>query len=463
MTHSSWGRTRTMAMAALALGCTALTAIAALPAHAAVEGVSGKDFNLVAEPGSIDLADGAVVYMWGFGAGPVWTTPTAKPAQLPQMYYPGPTLIVNQGDTVTVTLTNTLDEPVSIVFPGQTGVTATATAGFNSAPGQLTLEASAPSSKKAGAVTTTTYGQVKYSFVADHPGTFHYHSGSHQDLQVEMGLAGTLIVRPAGGGCPAGKTCAYNHPATAYDREYLFVETEIDPLIHEAVAASTSVPKSAVVDMSKRFANYWFLNGRNGPDTMQDAGVPWLPSQPYNALPQMHPGEKILLRVVGGGLDVHPFHHHGNHARMIGRDGMLSQSAPGSGPDVAEMNFTIQTAPGETYDAIFEWTGLGLNWDYAGRKTCTVAELTANPDCGKPFPVKYPNPITLAAGPHYSGSPYLGQLAQLPTGEGGFNVNGGNYFMWHSHTEKELTNYNVYPGGMMTFMIIQPPTATIVE
>jgi len=33
--------------------------------------------------------------------------------------------------------------------------------------------------------------------------------------------------------------------------------------------------------------------------------------------------------------------------------------------------------------------------------------------------------------------------------------------MWHSHTEKELTNYNIYPGGMMTFMVIEPPGTSI--
>jgi hypothetical protein len=419
----------------LVLGCTALIAIGAPKAHAVVDGMTGNTVSLVAKTDYINTADGNTIFMYGFGLG----NSTAA-----QLYYPGPTMIVNEGDTVTITLTNTLDEPVSLVFPGQTGVTATAVKGKPSAQGLITLEA--------GAAT----GQVTYSFVATHPGTFMYHSGTNQNLQTEMGLVGALIVRPKN--FNASAPTAYDDPSTKYDREYLFLETDIDPVIHTAVDQSTAVPKSSVVDISKRFANYWFFNGRNGPDTLQDAYVPWLPAQPYSTMPQIHPGETALMRVIGGGLDVHPFHHHGNHAFMIGRDGMLSQSASGKGADVAEANFTIQTAPGETYDATFTWTGAGLNWDYLGRKptdpTCTAPG--ASPDCGKPFPVKYPNPITLSAGPHYSGSPYLGQMGQLPPAEGGFNVNGGNYFMWHSHTEKELTNYNIYPGGMMTFMVIQP-------
>ncbi len=415
--------------------------VASSPAYAVVDGVTGTAFSLVAKSDYISTADGNAVYVWGYGLG---TDATA------QLYYPGPTMIVNEGATVTVTLTNTLDEPVSLVFPGQTGVTATAVTGKPSAQGQLTLEAGAGT------------GQVTYTFVASHAGTFLYHSGSHEDLQIEMGLVGALIVRP--NGYSASNQIAYDDPTTKYDHEYLFLQTEIDPLIHAAVDASTAVPKSSVVDMSKRFANYWFFNGRNGPDTLQDAYVPWLPAQPYNAMPQMHPGETSLMRVIGGGLDVHPFHHHGNHAFMIARDGMLNQSAPGKGPDVAEANFTIQTAPGETYDATFQWTGTGLNWDPYGRALTNCVGVTAaadSADCGKPFPVKYPNPTTLSAGPHYSGSPYLGKQGWLPPGQGGFNVNGGNYFMWHSHTEKELTNYNIYPGGMMTFMVIQPAGVTI--
>ena len=41
---------------------------------------------------------------------------------------------------------------------------------------------------------------------------------------------------------------------------------------------------------------------------MAAAGNALLPSQPYNILPRMHPGEKLLLRVVRGGREMHPFH-----------------------------------------------------------------------------------------------------------------------------------------------------------
>ena len=35
--------------------------------------------------------------------------------------------------------------------------------------------------------------------------------------------------------------------------------------------------------------------------------------------------------------------------------------------------------------------------------------------------------------------------------------------MWHSHTERELTNYYIYPGGMLTMMIIESYNVPIAE
>ena len=101
------------------------------------------------------------------------------------MQYPGPTLIVNQGDEVTVNLTNThIPMPVSILFPGQKGVAAT-----GGSLGQFTRESTM--------VSTGVGDTVSYTFTASNPGTYTYYSGTQPGLQVEMGLMGALIVRSA--------------------------------------------------------------------------------------------------------------------------------------------------------------------------------------------------------------------------------------------------------------------------
>jgi FtsP/CotA-like multicopper oxidase with cupredoxin domain len=397
--------------------------VPARPARAAIAGITGPTFDLTAKQDVVVTGDGNTVRAWGYAHGSG------------RMQYPGPTLIVNEGDTVTVNLTNTLPMATSIVFPGQEGVTAT-----GGTPGLLTREAA------------TGGGTVTYTFEASRPGTYLYHSGTRPAVQVEMGLVGALIVRPATN--PQGQ--AYGHPTSAFDREYLLLLTEMDPVIHDQVARGDLNPKT-----SSYSSVNWFINGRNAPDTMLPDGVEWLPTQPYGAMVMMHPGEKILMRVVNGGRDPHPFHTHGNNFTVIARDGRLLESAPGAGADLAYSDFTLKATPGATYDATFEWTGKGLGWDIYGHAPGDALEPAEyEPDHGKPFPVTLPGAQDLAIGNSYSGSPYLGAFGTKPPGQLTVNPNAGYFYMWHSHAEKELTNFDVFPGGMMTMLVVDPHHVT---
>jgi FtsP/CotA-like multicopper oxidase with cupredoxin domain len=253
---------------------------------------------------------------------------------------------------------------------------------------------------------------------------------------------------------------AYDDPGAAFDREFLFLLSEMDPDIHRAVEFTDT----AFVDTTDYFPMLWFINGRNAPDTMSEAFVPWLPTQPYNCMPMMHPGEKVLLRFIGGGRDLHPFHTHGNNMVQIARDGRLLESAPGAGPDLGVSDFTTTVTPGETIDALFTWSGSGLGWDLYGHTADDPLMPGENPDDhGLPFPVDLPQQQSLLLGEGYSGSPFLGQFGPLPPGHVSVNMNGGFFYMWHSHAEKEMVNDDIFPGGMMTMLIIEHPDVDIME
>ena len=431
-------------------------ASASVTARADVPGLSGP-FVLTAKADRISTPEGGSFLFWGF----------AGDGGRPQ--YPGPTLIVNQGETVTITVNNALPaeagQRVSLAFPGQTGVTATCSAGSTCVQGPIALEAAT--------------GSVTYTFTASRAGTFLYNSASRPDLQIEMGLFGALIVRPA----TAGR--AYQTPESTFDQEYLFLLSEIDSTIHDVVELQGVAALDASGKLANPASNYWFINGRNAPDTMAEAGTPRLPTQPYNSLPRTHPGDRVLMRVIGGGRDLHPFHHHGNHARIIAVDGHLKQSSAPPTPDTLDLShevFTIQSLPGQTVDAIFSWTGKDLGWDVYGDNaieyapgvfkaaqlappyahTCTPGGDGFDPqsheycaDHMKPIPVSLPEQFSLAFGGFWAGA-YLGTMALLPPGEGGLNPNAGYTYMWHSHTEKEITSNDVFPGGMMTMLIVEP-------
>ena len=445
-------------------------------AQAYVNGWEGEGAGTVADPRTfvltakhdfVSTSDGGSHYAWGYSFG----------TDLP-MQYPGPTLIVQQGDVVKVVLNNTLPVPVSIVFPGQQGVTAT---GGN--PGLLTREAPAVPLSEDAAVAGPTY-----TFVADKAGTYLYHSGTNADLQVEMGLVGALIVRPTGydQGTKAShlNRKAYAHDATRYDRENLFLLSEMDPAIHWTVYTQVFGNQPVAVDTTSIKPSMWFINGRNAPDTMLDDHVDWLPTQPYNALPRMHPGERLLMRVVNAGRDLHPFHHHGNHAYPIARDGRVLESVSGAGPDLTSPDFTVRSVPGQTMDLIFEWTGKGIGWDVYGTTAINPHNCTADAngyhrnldgvtidknhgewcaDHNKPLPVIMPGLLDLSFGESWSGSPYLGMVGALPQGHPGLNPTGGYFHMWHSHNEKEITTDDIFPGGMMTMLIIEPWTEELFE
>lgn len=408
---------------------------------AAINGIVSQNFTFTAKEGHILASDGNSIYMWGYANG---SGPTAV------MQFPGPTMIVNEDQPVTVTLYNELPVPVSIVFPSQPGVSAS---GATAIAGLLTLEAPA-------AVGDVPGEPVVYSFTPTEPGTYIYHSGTQWDLQGEMGLTGALIVRPTGydPATTAGRR-AYSHTSSEYDVEYLFFLTDMDENIHDLVELQVANNQPIAVDMTKWYPQYWFMNGRSGTDTVLPAGAIWLPNQPYDALAMIRVGEKVLQRIIGAGRDPHPFHFHGNDALVIARDGRPLSSNPADptvGPDLAYEQFTNPANPDSTWDQIFTWTGEGLGWDIYGHAASDPLAPYEDPaDHGKPFPVQLPSEQDITYGQMYSGSPFMGAIGTLPPGQGGFNP-GAFFYMWHSHSERELCDGNIFPGGMMTFAIILP-------
>ena len=451
--------------------------------HAAAPGITGgtgptATFNLTAQAAYVTQPDGAMLYSWGYGCNgaPYGFAPVLNVAAFCNaMQVPGPTLIVTEGQTVTVNLTNGLPASAgntSILFPGFS----VTTSGSGSVAGLLTQEA-------------TPGGMVTYTFTAGSPGTRAYYSGTQGDLQVEMGLYGAIIVLPARvpSACtsPAIRTnlfgvatalnqeqdfrlanasnavgAAYDHARSCYDREYLFQFSEMDPDIHnKALAQVTACQASGAAGCSLSVPTepyhpaYYLINGRSMPDDMDPNYAFEYPHQPYNGNPHMHPGEQVLLRIIGQGRWQHPFHEHGNHVRILGRDGnlILSQTAatdPTQTPLAGPLLFTTTTTPGLAFDGIFYWTAKGLNWDAYGHNPTSgdaSAKLPCTPDVNgyntgdpgainyyewcqdhnkpvqsMPFgdvagggPVTLPDANILTNGAWYGGSPYLGPNATL--------------------------------------------------
>jgi hypothetical protein len=159
-------------------------------------------------------------------------------------------------------------------------------------------------------------------------------------------------------------------------------------------------------------------------------------TQPFNATSNPLPA---LVRYVNAGSVNHPMHPHGNHLRVIGRDGRpLVEGVK----DASFEDFTRTVGSGQTYDTQFWWTD-GEQIDPTG-----------------PLPVLVPSDQNLAfkdGETWWSGTPYLGKKDPLPVGVVSRNACGEYYFPWHSHALNEFANYDAGFGGMATLGRIDPP------
>jgi FtsP/CotA-like multicopper oxidase with cupredoxin domain len=383
-----------------------------------------QTFSLTAGDGYVSTPDGNSIYMWSYAN-------SKRGFQLP-----GPTLCVTSGQAVTVVLHNSLSEATSIVFPGQKGVKANgnpAQPQFDSGGSLTSLVQSAAAVNNAGQ-----QGSVTYTFTAGSPGTYLYESGTDVNKQVQMGMYGALIVRPA-----AGATQVNGRTDSAFNKanEYVFLLSEVDPDVHLAVE------RSQPIDWNTYTARYFMINGRSMPDTLAPNNASWLPTQPYGALVHIKPYNATTnplpatIRYLNAGTVNYPFHPHGSDERVINRDGHALQGP--SGEDLSYQKYDIDVGPGQTVDTLMDWRDVE-NWN-----------ATTNP-----IPTQIPaitDQLLVGTDTWFSESGYLGTKNPLPTTITSNNECGEYYHIAHSHALEQATNYGATFGGMMTVFRIDPP------
>lgn len=177
-------------------------------------------------------SDGVTIPMWGFSQVGTLTGLTAGCSTANPPTSPGP-MLTNPGDATGLTIylfNDGLPENISIVIPGQN---ATSTPMVP----QYFLDGQGRSRVRAFTSETTPLGAIGvYAWTSLKPGSFIYQSGSHAALQVQMGLYGGLSQDFAGGVAYPGKN--YNSLVSLF-------YSEIDPVLHAAVAAGCYGPETA--------------------------------------------------------------------------------------------------------------------------------------------------------------------------------------------------------------------------
>jgi FtsP/CotA-like multicopper oxidase with cupredoxin domain len=237
---------------------------------------SAAEYFIQVQPLSRTMPDGQVVTMWGYALDEDHDFSTLDSP----VTVPGPRLEVPAGDTtLTVHLYNGLTVPTSLVLPGQ--VTAMSPTWVD---GGAVYVGQRPAGNVTARVRSLTHETAPgtagvYSWTGLKPGTWLYQSGTHSAVQVQMGLYGAMVKA-------AGASEAY--PGVAYEREVTLLFSEVDPVLHEAVASGTYGPGGTVTSTIGYRPRYFLING-----------------EPYSAavspLPAGRVGERILLRFLSAG------------------------------------------------------------------------------------------------------------------------------------------------------------------
>ena len=340
-----------------------------------------------------------------------------------------------------------------------------------------------------------------YFFHPENPGTLMYHCHVEASEHVQMGMYGALVIYPsmrslAKNGITKCSKCgywklngeeqyhipktstnrnfAYNNIHSYFDKEYVMLLSDLDSLWHESVRNPDPENPFNPVNFKP---NFWLVNGRAFPDTLEphpltpnpnDNPDPNLTQINYESYVHVKTNEKFLLRMINMSYQVVPWHIHGWHFMVAGKDGhvspflALAKDCEHIDHELTEMGFTNTIGSGETYDLIItadDKRGLYRKYIVKGQdgfvSLCEqLRELSNNvdPNDSNPIfdipeePVECPNPQLIN---------YIEICNQDPNDPNDKFF--PQFYPMHNHDDYKVTNDGVYPGGQLTMIQVDAP------
>jgi len=313
-----------------------------------------KCISLGAGDGFNRMADGRVVYTFGFSNLTGVLERNIMNAGLVAAGLPAPTVSVTEGDDVYLNLTNVgmlirpdLFDPHTVHWHGYPNASAV----FDGVPDS--------------SIAINMGATLTYYYKGPHPGTYMYHCHVEATEHMQMGMLGNLYVKPLQDGTPInfeGRTYtkfAYNDGdgSTGYDVDYPLQLTAVDSRFHDANETVQPLPFALMDD------NYFLINGRGYPDTV---GPPSLvppvengskPSQNVSSLITASQGQRILLRISD--LNISNFDTIatiGIPMQVVGKD--ARQLRGPTGQNLYYKTNSVTLGGGEAVDVILDTVGV---------------------------------------------------------------------------------------------------------
>ncbi|MDH5472914.1 MAG: multicopper oxidase domain-containing protein [Gammaproteobacteria bacterium] len=219
----------------------------------------GRTFTFLQAPanvdavmsGSVPMADGTSINTWRFGSG--FNNDRTVPS---------PVIEANQGTTAQITLSSMMPHTIHLhgldVDQQNDGVPSTsfAVGGMGGIGNSYT-----------------------YTFKAPHAGTYMYHCHVDTNLHFEMGMFGTIIIRPTD-----GSTNRLWDNGPNMDKEYIWQLTTFDSTWHGGMGGM-----GGGSNLARYRPDYFMINGRDGSNTRTDTTTAITASA----------GQRVLVRLNG--------------------------------------------------------------------------------------------------------------------------------------------------------------------
>jgi FtsP/CotA-like multicopper oxidase with cupredoxin domain len=320
--------------------------------------------------GFLNMADGRLLYMFGFGNVTAFDDGEVMMAGMLNAHMPAPTIELREGQKLYLALSNTgmmlrpdLFDPHSVHWHGY----ANAAPVFDGVP-----EAS---------FVINMGSTFTYFYEVNEPGTYLWHCHVEATEHMQMGMLGNLYVKPIQNMLPDGTDLngfthntgyeyAYNDGdgSTYYDVDHAIQCHSVDPDFHDASLFVQPLPFAFMND------RYFMFNGRGYPDTVnpepllqdlgelgEEMGLEPIYAQDVSARIECAQGQKVLLRLSN--LSITQFFTVtalGIPMRVVGQGARLLR-----GPDGKDLSYettSVTLGGGEAKDVILDTSAV-----YPGR------------------------------------------------------------------------------------------------
>lgn len=322
--------------------------------------------HLAAGDGFVRMADGRTLYMFGFADVTGIAGEHVMMEGMLAANFPAPTIAVDEGDELYITLTN-------VGMDGRPDLSDPHTVHWHGFPNAAPIFDGVPEAS----ISVNMMASLTYFYRVVEPGTYMYHCHVEATEHMQMGMLGNLFVRPKQDQLPdgtslkgfvhhAGYKYAYNDGdgSTRYDVDLPLQIGSFDPDFHDASQNTQPLPFAYMRD------RYPMLNGRGYPDTVNPAPLAPLAenggkvSQPVSASITALKGQRILLRISN--LNVTRFYTLGTAGvplQIVGQSARLLRGPSPDGGVTPGHNLYYTTSSvtlggGESLDAIIDTASL---------------------------------------------------------------------------------------------------------